>query len=102
MKRLDAFVAKHAKKVLKPADWPKVNRFTKAYHEIRYNIDKTTYFPNFDEFNDDQKRAHIALINPKKAAELAGLSTEELNELFQVYVRHEISDLERDMMEVFS
>jgi len=103
LKQLDAFVAKHAAKVLAPGDRGRIKTFVKAYYEIKYRAGTTKYHPNFDAFDDEQKKAQISVLLPKKtAAELDALSSEKLDELFKRCVGYEIADLEKDMMEVFS
>ena len=55
LKHLDAFLAKHAKKVMSADEASRVKRFVKAYHEIRFNLDKSKYIPDFDNFNVDEE-----------------------------------------------
>jgi RNA-directed DNA polymerase len=103
LKQLDAFVAKHASKILPVAELEKLKRFVKAYYELKFHTATTKYFPNFDAFDNDQKKAQIAVLLPEKSnAQLDALSQTELDDLFQKCVNHEIADLEMDMMEVFS
>ncbi len=103
LKQLDAFLIAQASKVLKSGDRNRLKRFVKAYHEIRYNADETGYFPNFDNFDAEQKKQQISILIPKMARkELDALQEEELDQLFKKCISREISDLEKDMMEVFS
>ncbi|MEO0666715.1 MAG: reverse transcriptase domain-containing protein [Pseudomonadota bacterium] len=103
LKQLDAFVNRQASMVLSPADQGRLKRFVKAYHEIRFNADQTRYFPNFDDFDDEQKRHQIGILIPKKtSAEIGALSPAELDQLFRKCINREIADLEKDMMEAFS
>ena len=103
LKHLDAFVAKHAGKVLPSTDLTSLKRFVKAYHEIKFNMAKTKYFPNFDAFDSEQKKAQIKVLQPKTTDEkLEALSPKQLDDLFHKCIRREVADLETDMMEVFS
>ncbi len=56
LKRLDAFVANQAKRVLKHQEKQQLKHFVKGYHEIRFNLDDTDYIPNFDNFDADEKK----------------------------------------------
>lgn len=103
LKQLDAFVAKQVSKVLPPTDQKKIKRFVKAFYEIKFHGETSKYFPNFDEFDAEQKKAQISILLPSKTtAQLDALSAKELDDLFQKCISHEVSDLEKDMMEVFS
>lgn len=103
LKQLDAFVTSQARRVLEPGDLARVKRFVKAYHEIRFNADATAYFPNFDNFDDEQKKQQIAVLIPKLSREkIDALTPKELEQLFRKSISREIADLEKDMMEVFS
>lgn len=103
LKQLDEFVTTKAREVLKPGDQDRLKRFVKAYYEIRFNADETGYFPNFDNFDDEQKKQQIGVLIPKKTRdEIDALSPEELDQLFRKCIGREIADLEKDMMEVFS
>ena len=80
-----------------------MKKFVKAYYEIKFHSAETKYFPNFDAFNSDQKKAQIKVLLPAKTLEqLDALSSQELDDLFQKCISHEIADLEQDLMEVFS
>jgi len=102
LQHLDAFLSKQVKRLISAENTKGIKRFVKAYHEIKFNLEATSYIPNFDTMNDDQKREQISILLPKKAGTLGLLSPEELDDLFQKAVSYEISDLEKDMMEVFS
>lgn len=103
LKQLDAFVAKHASRILPSSDLTKLKRFIKAYYEIKFHAAVTKYIPNFDAFNGDQKKAQIAILLPGKTLQqIDALSPKELDDLFYKCISYEISDLEQDLMEVFS
>ncbi|AYE85909.1 reverse transcriptase/maturase family protein [Sulfitobacter sp. D7] len=103
LSRLDAFVKQKAGEVLAAGDLERIKRFVKTYHEIRYNADNSAYFPNFDNFDSEQKKQQIGVLMPRKSREeLDALSPEDLEVLFVKCISREIADLERDMMEAFS
>lgn len=103
LKQLDAFVSNQVALVLTPEDQARLKRFVKAYHEIRWNADESGYFPNFDNFDDKQKKLQIGVLLPKKSnEEVDALSSEELDILFRKCISREVADLEKDMMEAFS
>lgn len=103
LSRLDAFVRQKAGEVLSAGDLERIKTFVKAYHEIRYNADSSAYFPNFDNFDSEQKKQQIGGLMPRKSrAELDAMTPEDLDALFRKCVSREIADLERDMMEAFS
>lgn len=103
LSRLDAFVRNKAGEVLTAGDLERIKTFVKAYHEIRYNADSSAYFPNFDNFDSEQKKQQIGVLMPRKSrAELDAMTPEDLDALFKKCVSREIADLERDMMEAFS
>lgn len=103
LKQLDAFALKQAEKFLSDQELKTLKRFVKAHYEIKYHASDTKYFPNFDNFDDDQKKAQITILQSQtNAAVLDALSPEELDVLFKKCIGREIADLEIDMMEVFS
>lgn len=103
LSRLDEFVKKKAGEVLSSGDSERIKRFVKAYHEIRYNADSSAYFPNFDNFDSEQKKQQIVVLKPGTSrAELDAMTPDDLDALFKKCVSREIADLERDMMEAFS
>ncbi len=102
LKRLDAFVSTQVNKVLKPNEKPpQLKHFVKAYHEIKFNLDNTDYIPNFDNFDDNQKKEVIDLFFPKLRNKQAKAIT-NLDQLFWKCIWREVRDLEKDLMEVFS
>jgi len=101
--QLDAFVRNQASKVLSQDQLDKLKTFVKAYHEVRHNRMNSKYFPNFDSFDDIQKRVQIGMLMPHlKKSKLNSLGSEKLTRLFQKCISREISVLEKDMFEVFS
>ena len=103
LKHLDYFVQSHCKKFLNAADRATIKRFTKAYYEIKFNFDKSKYFPNFDNFDADQMRAALKSLSHKSRGKLIdAMTTEELEEQFRKIIMREVSELERDMLDAIS
>lgn len=101
--QLDEFVYAKARKYLNEDELKKLKRFIRSYHEIRFNSGETEYFPNFDDFDDEQKKKQIQILRPElKYEEIEGMNSSELHKLFVSIIRRETSDLEKDMMEAFS
>ena len=100
---IDRFVKSKTKKLLTNDDQKNLKRFVKSYHEIRYNFEKSNYFPNFDNFDDEQKiNAILSLNNRMSKSRLSGLDTKDLDALFQRMISREVSDLEADMFDMLS
>lgn len=103
LKQLDAFVSTQARRVLTSSECKKVKTFIKAYHEIRFNVNDSSYIHDFDCFEDVQMKLQIRFLNPDiSAAFLDGLTSDQLSDLFRKCISREVADLERDMMEFFS
>ena len=103
IKQLDAFLAVQLSKVLTAEQLLRVKTLTRAYYEIRYKFRESKYYPDFDDFDDEQMRAQIKILLPyKKIDELNGMDSKELKKLFNKCISKEISGMEKDMLEVFS
>jgi RNA-directed DNA polymerase len=81
---------------------PRIKRFVKTYHEIRFNLDETRYVPDFDNMSIDNMREMLRDIRGTSAADLAHMSDQEVHTRFFAAIRHEIIELERDLMESLS
>lgn len=79
-----------------------VKRFLKSYHEIRYNIGKSKYIPNFDAVEIDEKVRIISLLTGKSLEELGTRSVEEIEREYNKVIAREVSDLEKDVVGAFS
>jgi RNA-directed DNA polymerase len=103
IKQLDAFLVGQLKNILTTEQRLRIKTLTRAYYEIRYNFRASKYYPDFDNFDDEQMRAQIKVLLPyKKIDELNGMESKELKKLFNKCILKEIGSLEKDMLEVFS
>ncbi|WP_245555178.1 reverse transcriptase domain-containing protein [Ahrensia kielensis] len=104
LNQLDAFVLKQSinSKIASPD--PRIKTFKKSYREIRFNSATSNYFPNFDQFDDEQMKSELAILKPNFYTNeyLDALTSEELKRQFDKTIAYEIRDLERDMFESFS
>ena len=95
LKKLDLFVAQNWKKFNVDPNYLKVlKKFTKAYHEIRFNFKKSNYFNNFDSYNFSQK---IGLLENIFNVSTSGLSEAEINEIFKIKTKSQINKLLIDL-----
>ena len=101
--QLDAFVKNQANDLLLDEQAKRLKSFIKAFHEIKYNYRNSKYFPDFDNFDDEQKKAQIRILLPtRKTLRLDTIKSDELNKLFQRCITREIKEIEKDMLEAFS
>lgn len=97
--RMDAFVAKQMG-VYGLADLTdRAKSFAKAYREIRYNREATTYFPNFDNFTLADKIRVIALIRGMSEKELGQMDRSDLDNLYWSIVRKQVAKMERETVD---
>ena len=95
LKKLDLFVAQNWKKFNVDPNYLKfLKKFTKAYHEIRFNFKKSNYFNNFDSYNFSQK---IGLLENIFNVSTSGLSEAEINEIFKIKTKSQINKLLIDL-----
>ena len=99
---LDKFVADNLRSIGIDPFTSGVKRFLKSYHEIRYNIDKSKYIPNFDAVEIDEKVRIISLLTGKSVEELGSRSVEEIEREYSRVIAREVSDLEKDVVGAFS
>lgn len=98
LKYLDKFLLDTCNRYnLHEHDILKIKNFTKTYHEIRYNLDKSKYIPNFDLYSNEQRIQTIALITGKSVEEISTRSTEFIEIEFSRLLAIEIADLEQDV-----
>lgn len=101
LSRLDAFVQRQLERYSLGDFANSVKRFIKAYHEIRFNLDHTSYIPNFDSYSPVQMKETIRLIRGE-IKDLDAMNDEQIRELFFSSVGREVSELEKDLMEATS
>ena len=100
--RLDRFIKLQLRKRNVENLQPRIKRFVKAYHEIRYNLAATKYVPNFDDMSIDDMRMIIRDVRGVSQADLARLSDQEVKVRFFAAVRREVIELEKDLIESMS
>ncbi len=60
---LDSFVSEQLARVNLPVENRlAIKQFIKSYHEIRFNLDETSYIPNFDNYDLGQKTEVVAIL----------------------------------------
>jgi len=89
------------------ADIPPKNQramksFKRAYYEVRYSLGKTTYIPNYDEYDIVQKAEVVRILSKRSEAQIATMDVELIDAEFHRLIGKEISELERDLMKAFS
>lgn len=102
LKALDAFIEKCIRRYNVEIGQLSVKRFTRTYHEIRYNADNTTYIPVFENYDDEYMVRTICLLTGREPAVVQTWDIEILKSAFWKLISREISQLEKDLMEVFS
>lgn len=101
--RLDQFVASQLKKRGLDRISPSVKKFVRAYHHIRFNLNKTKYIPKFDDYDVEKMIEVIADYDGKLPAEIrANLSKDQIEEEFKTIVRKQKKILEKDLIEARS
>lgn len=95
LKKLDIFVRQTwikfgiEKRYLK-----NLKTFTRAYHEIRFNFNKSNYFNNFDQYTLSMK---IETLNNIFNISTNGLSDAEIHEKFKIKTKNQINKLLIDL-----
>jgi RNA-directed DNA polymerase len=100
--RLDNFVASQIVKHRVEDVKSDVKTFIKAYHEIRFNGDDTTYIPNFESYTDERKVEIICLLKGMNPEEVGAWDVQTINEAFWKLISKEVAYLEEDLLDVFS
>lgn len=83
-------------------DLDKISSFKKSYYEIRYNLEKTSYIPNFDTYDLAQKADVVSALSGKSAAEVQAMNVDALQNEFERLIGREVAELERDLIDSFS
>lgn len=100
--RLDHFVNKITAKLNIGNRVADIKKFIKTYHEIRFNPDNTTYIPNFDIYTLAEKKNLIVLLSKYNIREVQTWNVALIENQFTKLTHKEISELEKDVLEVFS
>lgn len=73
--------------------------FVKVYREIRYNREKTSYIPDFDNFTLADKIRVISTIRGLSVEELGRMEREQLDDLYWSIVRGQVAKMERETVD---
>jgi retron-type reverse transcriptase len=102
LKFLDKFISRQLIRIGALKHETAVKKFVKAYHEIRYKGENSSYIPNFDAFDFDQRVAVVAKLKGVSVEEIYRMTSEEIEIEFQRLLAKEIADLEKDVIGVIS
>lgn len=79
-----------------------IKTFKRAYYQIRYNLSKTKYIPNFDSYDLSQKTEVIGILSNRSDEQIAAMDIEAIEVEFSRLIGREISELEKDLLKAFS
>lgn len=79
-----------------------VKTFKKAYYEIRFNLQESTFIPNFDKYDIEQKKGVIAILSKRSREEIDVMDVTLIELEFNRLIGREVSELERDLVDAFS
>lgn len=100
---IDRFIKLRTRTLLRADEQANLKRFVKSYHEIRFNFENSRYFPNFDNFTDEEKiEAMLSVNNRLSKTRLEALDSSDLDFKFQKLISREVSVLEADLFDMFS
>lgn len=100
--RLDNFVKQQLSKHDLEVSPHSLKRFIKAYHEIRFNFDESSYFPRFDDYSIEEM---IELISVYENVDNEAITTklpEEIQTRFFKIIDQETHELDQDLLETTS
>lgn len=98
LKFLDIFIDRQLAKIGFPIEKRRdVKRFVKSHHEIKFNLNQTSYIPNFDQFDVNQMTMAISAMTRHTTEEIATWDIERVQREFGRVIAHEVQDLERDV-----
>lgn len=103
LSRLDRFVTEQLKQRGLGHLRPRIRKFLKGYHEVRFNLGKTSYIPNYDEFDvaDMIKELSCAEGQPE-AHYTSNLTEDQIRAKFKSVIERQTRVLDKDLIEVFS
>jgi RNA-directed DNA polymerase len=95
---LDRFVKNQLRFVgCPPENIGRLKTFVKSYHEINFNINHTSYIPNFDTYTIEQKTEVVSILSGRPLEEIRVFDIEMLERQFGRLLGKEIRDLEQDV-----
>ena len=100
--RMDVFVRQQLKIYGLKDFIPSVKKFSKSYHETRYNRDNTNYIPNFDHFTLADMVKSICLVKGLSEKKIGAMERVEIEEMYWKMVKREVAKLERETVDFLS
>lgn len=98
LSHLDNFVIQQIKKFnFNKGEISRIKKFVKSYHEIRFNLNETSYIPNFDNYTIEQKTQVVAILSGRPIEEIQAFDIEMLEHQFGRLLGKEIRELEQDV-----
>lgn len=95
---LDVFIEKQIRRVGLPKHFfSQIKKFVKSHYEIRFNLEDSSYIPNFDAYDTVEMINVISVLTGDDLAVLGTWSTEAIIEKFQALLASEVQDLEQDV-----
>jgi RNA-directed DNA polymerase len=80
----------------------RIKTLKKSYYEIRYNLTETSYIPNFDNYDLAEKSEVVRILSGRTAEMVEAMDVETVEAEFAKLVGREVSELERDMIDMAS
>lgn len=97
--RLDNFVRKQMTLAGLKTELGKVKSFVKAYREIRYNRDETSYIPDFDHFSLADMVKAVALLKGINQREVATWERRKIEEEFFSMIKRQTAQMEKETVD---
>jgi RNA-directed DNA polymerase len=98
LSHLDSFVKQQLLRVGFPLNrHNEIKRFIRSYHQICFNLEKSEYIPNFEEFTLEQKTQVVAILLRRELAVVKTYDVETIEREFIRLIGQEVHDLEDDV-----
>ncbi|MBM7558177.1 reverse transcriptase domain-containing protein [Halanaerobacter jeridensis] len=81
-------------------DEDEVKRFVRTYHEINYNLHETNYIPDFDEYDENDKRNFLINVIDIDKEKINKMDEDELELNFFRNIYPSIKKLEKDFQDI--
>lgn len=95
---LDKFIADQLKRVQFPLTRAtEIKRLIKSHHEIRFNLNQTSYIPEFDKFDEKDRAGVIAALSRHSLDEVLTWDAIRIEEEFSRLLSREVHELEQDV-----
>ncbi len=102
LSRVDAQVRKSIKKKFGDDGYKKCKRLIKAYHEVKFNIQQSSYYHNFDNYSRSMMVELLNRVFPARFFNLDAKSDADIQRIFNRVVTREVREMERDTLGGFS